>query len=97
MKKPDGPELACHRAELIPSSNEIGKWGGALRAPPQKGGGALRAPPPFAGSYYAGAAADATGVAVAAAGARDGDQILDVSKVLHDGSIFSLSYSNKVD
>ena len=37
MKKPDGPELACHRAELIPSSNEIGKWGGALRAPPPLG------------------------------------------------------------
>ena len=58
---------------------------------------AKRAAPPFVGSYYAGAAADATGVAVAAAGARDGDQILDFSKVLHDGSIFSLSYSNKVD
>ena len=40
MKKPDGPELACHRAELIPSSN-VGKW------EPQKGGGARSAPPPI--------------------------------------------------
>ena len=39
MKKPDGPELACHRADLIPSSN-VGKW------EPQKGGGARSAPPP---------------------------------------------------
>ena len=64
-------------------------------AAPLKGGGA--APPPFVGSYYAGAAADATGVAVAAAGARDGAQIIDFSKVLHDGSFLSLSYSNTVD
>ena len=34
MKKPDGPELACHRAELIPSSNEIGKWGARFARPP---------------------------------------------------------------
>ena len=34
-EKPDGPELACHRAELIPSSNEIGKWGARFaRRPP---------------------------------------------------------------
>ena len=36
MKKPDGPELACHRAELIPPSNEIGNGGAArfARRPP---------------------------------------------------------------
>ena len=33
-------------------------------AAPTKGGGGLRPPPPFVGSYYAGATADATGVAV---------------------------------
>ena len=40
-----------------------------LAAAPTKGGGA---PQPFVGSYYAGAAADAAGVAVVAAGVADG-------------------------
>ena len=34
------------------------------RRPTKGGGGGLRPPPPFVGSYYAGATADATGVAV---------------------------------